>query len=237
MLLSLYGADQEGGGGRRGPREVLLRLRQGNLSYVAGRQDVSQVTAARRAALAAAQQPHAVVLTCSDSRVPPEYIFNEGLGALFVIRVAGAVADPVTVGSVEYGVEHLHAPLIVVMGHTRCGAVKAAIETPAPAGPGANLESILSLIRPGLNKAATHGDAWTTGVYGSVEQTVEDLMRNSKVVPGMGRAGEIGVVGAVYDIESGKVSFSEMLKAENMAGGTARCVEWKAEPRVASAGR
>ena len=156
-----------------------------------------------------------------------------------MIRVAGAVADPETVGSVEYGVEHLHAPLIVVMGHTRCGAVKAAIETPAPAGtpegPGTNLESILSLIRPGLQKGATHNDTWTTAVYGGVEQTVENLFRTSKIVPEMGKAGKIGVIGAVYDIETGKVSFSEMLKRDNMehARENARWVEWKTERRAA----
>src|SRR5690349_17590945 len=103
LFLPLFGAEHEQGGAKRGPRDVLWRLRQGNIAYVAGRQSVAQVTPARRVSLVAAQRPHAVVLTCADSRVPPEYIFNEGLGALFVVRVAGAVADPVTVGSVEYG--------------------------------------------------------------------------------------------------------------------------------------
>jgi carbonic anhydrase len=237
LPLFVFGAEPEA---QRGPRDILWRLRQGNLAYVAGRQRASQATPARRASLVAAQHPHAVVLTCADSRVPPEYIFNEGLGALFVVRVAGAVVDPVTVGSIEYGAEHLHASLIVVMGHTRCGAVKAAIETPAPtgppAGPGVNIESILSLIRPGIPKTAGANDPWTAAVYGSVDQTMADLFRSSKIVSEMSRAEEIGVIGAVYEIETGKVRFSEMFppdKAEH-AGETARQLEWKTAAKVAS---
>jgi carbonic anhydrase len=240
MLFPLMGADHELGGAKRGPRDILWRLRQGNLAYVAGKNSVTRVTPGRRVSLIAGQHPYAVILTCADSRVPPEYIFNEGLGALFVVRVAGAVADPVTVGSVEYGVEHLHAPLIVVMGHTRCGAVKAAIDTPAPAetaGPGANIESILSLIRPGIPKESVHKDPWTAAVFGGVEQTMADLFRISRIVPEMAKADEIGVIGAVYDIETGKVKFSEMFtpaKAER-AGETARQLEWRMATSVASA--
>ena len=229
LLVPLSGAEQERAESKRGPRDILWRLRQGNQAYAAGRQNVSQVTPARRNALVAGQHPHAVVLTCADSRVPPEYIFNEGLGALFVVRVAGAVADPASVGSVEYGVEHLHVPLVVVMGHTRCGAVKAALDTPAPAvppsGPEANLESILALIRPGIPKGVKRPDAWSSAVYGGVTQTVQDLFRVSRIVPEMAKAGEIGVVGAVYELESGKVVFSEMPAAgESVAPPT---VEWK----------
>ena len=148
-----------------------------------------------------------------------------------------------TVGSLEYGVEHLHAPLIVVMGHTRCGAVKAAIDTPAPtgspAGPGVNVESILSLIRPGLSKGETHNDPWTAAIYGGVEQTVEDLFRISRIIPEMSKAGEIGVVGAVYEIESGKVTFSKMLKPGNGEHDNqgVRLVDWKTAPTVASTRR
>jgi carbonic anhydrase len=205
------------------PASIVCRLQQGNQAHAAGRQSVADVTPRRRAALVAAQHPHTVVLTCADSRVPPEYIFNEGLGALFVVRVAGGVADPVTVGSIEYGLEHLHAPLLVVLGHTRCGAVKAAMETPAHGSPGANLESILSRIRPGIPKGAGHKDPWTAAVYGSVEQTMEDLFRISRIIPELNHGGEIGVIGAVYDIETGKAVFSGMLpRAPHQP-----LVEWK----------
>jgi len=240
LLLPLWGAEHEQAGAKRGPRDILWRLRQGNIAYVAGKRGAAQVTPARRASLVAGQHPHAVVLTCADSRVPPEYIFNEGLGSLFVVRVAGGVADPVTVGSVEYGVEHLHAPLIVVMGHTRCGAVKAAIDTPAPAGvpagPGANIESILSLIRPGIARGANHGDPWTAAVYGGVEQAISDLFRISRIVPEMSESEEIGVIGAVYEIETGKVKFSEMYTKDKVrhASETARALEWKTASNVAA---
>lgn len=239
--LFAFGADHEQAGAKRGPRDVLWRLRQGNIAYVSGRPRVAPVTQARRAALVATQRPHAVILTCADSRVPPEYIFNEGLGALFVVRVAGGVAEPATVGSVEYGVEHLHASLVVVMGHTHCGAVKAAIDTPAPSGtptgPGMNIESILSLIRPGIPKGPPNTDPWTSAVYGSVEQTIGDLFRTSKILPEMNEKEEIGVIGAVYDIETGKVRFSEMFskeKGEHLTE-TAHPVEWKTVSKVALA--
>jgi carbonic anhydrase len=221
-------------GNQPSPERVLARLRDGNRVYLSGSQSVGVFTQVSRNELVAAQHPFAIVLTCADSRVPPEYIFQEGLGALFVVRVAGAVADPVTVGSIEYGVEHLHAPLVVVMGHTRCGAVKAAIEKPAPAeergGPTPNIESILSLIRPGMSKGPSPGlaDAWTTAVYGGVEQSVEELLRVSSIVPEMSRNGRVGLVGAVYDIETGKVSFSGMVSPEAVehAADLPRVLQW-----------
>ena len=240
LIVPLCCTAQEPAEAKPSPREVLSRLQQGNLAYVAGKQSVAQVTPARRRALITSQHPRTVILTCSDSRVPPEYIFNEGLGELFVVRVAGAVADPVTVGSVEYGVEHLHAPLIVVMGHTRGGAVKAALDTPAPTGastgPDANIESILALIRPGILRGAASKDPWSTAVYGGVNEAVADMFRISKIVPEMSKHGEVGVIGAVYEIETGKVKFSEMITKEAMehSAGPGGLLEWKTAPGTAS---
>jgi len=214
-----------------GPRQVLAHLREGNRAFVAGRSlPGSRVTKAGRAALVAAQHPHTVVLTCADSRVPPEHIFNEGLGKLFVVRVAGLVADPVVTGSVEYAVEHLHTPLVVVMGHTHCGAVKAALEAPQPpppGGPGANIESILAMLRPGIPKGHEHGDAWANAVYGGVEQSVDDLLMRSRILAEAGKAGHVGLVGAVYELESGRVVFSDMVawnEAEHASHGA--LVHW-----------
>jgi carbonic anhydrase len=215
-LAPLQASEPEHGAKKGGPRDVLWRLRQGNQAYAAGKLKAGAGSPARRSTLVAGQHPHAVILTCADSRVPPEYIFQEDLGSLFVVRVAGVVADPVVVGSVEYAAEHLHTPLIVVMGHTKCGAVKAAIETPAPAtpgGPGVNIESILALLRPGLQKGVSQPDPWTTAVYGGVEQSVNDLHRLSKLIPEMEKEGHVGVVGAVYELETGKVVFSDMVAA------------------------
>lgn len=102
-------------------KQGLERLRRGNEAYQAGRMDVSRASVARRAEVAVGQHPFATVLTCSDSRVPAEMIFNQGLGDLFVVRTAGAVADQVVLGSIEYAAEHLHVPLVVVMA-IRCAA-------------------------------------------------------------------------------------------------------------------
>ena len=240
-IIPLAASEPEHAVKKAGPRDILWRLRQGNQAYVAGRGNAA-ITGARRNALVAGQHPHAVVLTCADSRVPPEYIFHEGLGNLFVVRVAGVVADAVVTGSVEYAAEHLHAPLIVVMGHTRCGAVKAAIETPAPApsappGPGANIEAILALLRPGIAKGATQSDPWRTAVFGGVEQSVHDLRRLSRMLPEMEKAGHVGIVGAVYELETGKVVFSEMVRPETstVSGDTGRLLRWERAPAAAAA--
>jgi carbonic anhydrase len=223
-----------------GPKDVLWRLRQRNKSFVAGHLSSEGSTPAKRTALVAGQHPHAVILTCADSRVPPEVIFNEGLGRLFVVRVAGVVADPVVVASVEYAAEHLHAPLIVVMGHTRCGAVKAAIDTPSPVpadSPEANIESILERLRPGIPKLDAAADIWKAAVYGGVERSVEDLLHTSKMLPEMGKAGHIGVVGAVYELETGRVVFSNMVSFEGPEAVThnGNLLEWQQTPQVARA--
>jgi carbonic anhydrase len=113
---------------------------------------------------------------------------------------------------VEYAAEHLQVPLVVVMGHTSCGAVKAAMETPPPAKPdpaGINLERILAAIRPSLERAAPTGDRWANAVYASVDQNLKDIVRGSPVLNELGESGKVMFVGAVYELESGKVNFSE----------------------------
>jgi carbonic anhydrase len=147
--------------------------------------------------------------------VPPEPIFNQGLGDLFVVRTAGAVADQAVLGSMEYAAEHLHVPLVVVMGHTSCGAVKAAMETPAPAKPDPaqlNLERILSAIRPSLPGTPGHGNAWADAVYASTEHSLSDVVHHSPVLAHMGESGAVLMVSAVYELESGKVHFSKPLE-------------------------
>lgn len=212
--------------GAQSAREALERLRLGNQAYVAAQFDPARNGAARRAELAGGQHPFATVLSCADSRVPPETIFNQGLGDLFVVRVAGAVAGQTVLGSIEYAAEHLHVPLVVVMGHSSCGAVKAAMETPPPAKPdpaGVNLERILSAIRPSLPRALSYGDQWANAVYASVEQNIGDVIRLSPVLAEMGEAGKVILVGAFYDLNSGKVHFSEPVvfrrRSEQVSGG------------------
>ena len=110
------------------PQDAWARLRAGNARFVDGRPEHPNQSFAHRIEVAKGQHPYAIVLTCSDSRVPPEILFDTGLGDIFVIRVAGNTADDAAIASMEYAVEHLHVPLIVVLGHERCGAVQAAVQ-------------------------------------------------------------------------------------------------------------
>src|SRR5437773_310046 len=127
------------------------RLKKGNEKFVADKSAAQDLGAERRRELAKGQHPFAIVLTCADSRVAPEYIFNQGLGDIFVLRVAGNIADPFVLGSIEYAVEHLHSPLIVVLGHSKCGAVDAAMGESKPTG---NLGKLISEVHIGKDLPA-----------------------------------------------------------------------------------
>ena len=143
------------GGPSISPDEALQRLMDGNKRYVENKMTTSsRCDAASRTALAHSQKPYAVVLTCSDSRVPPEIIFDKGLGEIFVIRVAGNVPDPVVLGSIEYAVEHLGSPLIMVLGHERCGAVKATVEARGKTTGSKNIDAIAKTIAASVKAAA-----------------------------------------------------------------------------------
>ena len=191
------------------PEQALERLRAGNDAYAAGKIDTWRLTATRRTEVSMEQHPTATILSCSDSRVPPEVIFNQGLGDLFVVRVS----ERGTLGSIEYAAGHLGSKLVVVMGHASCGAVKAAMDSKAPTKlepAQLNLESLLSAIRPALAKAPAGADAWTAGVYASVEQSVQDILKQSPVLEEMARSNKIRILGALYHLDTGHVSFSRL---------------------------
>ena len=197
------------------PEQALERLRAGNDAYAAGKIDTSRLTATRRTEVSMEQHPTATILSCSDSRVPPEVIFNQGLGDLFVVRVAGAVSERGTLGSIEYAAGHLGSKLVVVMGHASCGAVKAAMDSKAPTKlepAQLNLESLLSAIRPALAKAPAGAD-----VYASVEQSVQDILKQSPVLEEMARSNKIRILGALYHLDTGHVSFSRPISLGEMA--------------------
>ncbi|OPX86812.1 MAG: Carbonic anhydrase [Pelotomaculum sp. PtaB.Bin104] len=155
------------------------------------------------------QHPFAVIVSCSDSRVPPEVIFDQGLGDIFVIRDAGNVIDPVVLGSVEYGAEHLHAPLIAVLGHEGCGAVKATVdggETPGSIG------AIVEKIKPSMEKAKSTG-ATSTALY---EKTADENIKaaiaaieKSHIIKELLDEKKVKIIGAKYHLETGEVVFSE----------------------------
>ena len=188
--------------------EALQRLRDGNYRFAHSEENnLQSVNQARRAELVDGQSPFAVIVACSDSRVPVELLFDQGLGDLFVIRVAGNIVAPSQIGSVEFAAAQLGTKLVVVLGHSNCGAVEATLkelskqqETRSP-----NLQSIVNRIRPAvelLDNPSLH-----TAVVANVRNSVERLRGRSKLLKALIESGELTVVGAEYSIESGVVEF------------------------------
>lgn len=195
------------------PENGIARLKAGNARFVANPAEALTIDAASRAAVARGQAPFATVVSCADSRVPPEVIFHAGLGELFVVRAAGHVADHSVLASVEYGAEHLHIPLVVVMGHEMCGAVKAAVETPPGTSLGPNLDYLLKAIRPAVARTAGQpADVrLRAAVLENVEETINDLVTKSSVLRHLSDAGTVKLIGAYYELASGRVHFSELV--------------------------
>jgi carbonic anhydrase len=191
--------------------EAIAKLKSGNAIFAANPEAALPISAAARAALAQNQAPYAAVLSCADSRVPPEVVFHAALGDLFVVRSAGHVADRAVLASVEYAVDHLHVPLVVVMGHESCGAVKAAIGTSAapPASP--NLDYLLKAIRPAVTATASISDATRlrAAILKNVEETVNHLIDDSAALRHAVESSSLSFVGAYYELSSGRVYFSE----------------------------
>jgi carbonic anhydrase len=182
---------------------ALLLLQQGNDRFVHGVPLRPDQTPARRAEVAQGQHPFAVVLTCADSRVSPELYFDQGLGDLFVLRNAGNLIDDHVLGSIEYAVEHLHAPLIVVAGHQRCGAVSAAVAGGHAPG---FIGSIVATIEPHLKHAAGEGaDRIDQAVRTHARATADDILRNSALIRQRVAAGEVKIVAAYYSLDTGRI--------------------------------
>lgn len=190
------------------PDQAWLMLREGNARYVNSAPEAPNTSAARRAELASGQNPFAIILSCADSRVPVEYAFDRGIGDLFVIRVAGNVSDTDEIGTIEYGVGHLHAPLVVVMGHTSCGAVKAVASGAEVHG---SIPGLVDNIIPAVewvkkNRPELTGDALVSAaIEANVWRSIDDLISRSSEVRESVASGNAKVIGAVYDIETGRV--------------------------------
>ncbi len=199
--------------------ESLGRLKAGNARFVASPEDAVPIDAARRTSLALGQTPFATVLSCADSRVPPEIVFHTGLGDLFVVRAAGNITDKAILASVEYAAEHLHVPLVVVMGHESCGAVKAAVDTPATKSLGPNLDYLLKAIRPSVAAVAARPESerLRAAILANVEESLNDLVSESAILREMGQSGHVVFVGAYYELASGKVYFSEPAALADLA--------------------
>ena len=187
----------------------LMLLREGNLRYATGKSQHPNLDAERRSStVAQGQDPFATILGCSDSREPVELIFDRGVGDLFIVRVAGNIAGSSELASVEYGVGHLNTPLLVVMGHTKCGAVTAVVKGAELHG---HLPALAAKIKPAADKAkaeTTNPDAVIPkAIEANVWQTISDVLRRSSEVRAKVLAGKAHIVGAVYDLETGKVNW------------------------------
>ena len=187
------------------PDSVVVELKNGNAHHAAHRYNHPHETAMRLRQLASGQHPHAEVLSCADSRVPPEILFDQGLGDLFVVRVAGNVVSDTELGSLEYGAEHLHVPLLIVLGHQRCGAVTAAIEGGEAPG---HLSALTELLRPAVEKTrGMPGDRIENVVRANVEMVVKQLRTSGPVLEKLVSRGELKVVGAIYSLDTGQVTW------------------------------
>lgn len=195
--------------------EALAELKAGNARFVAGRHESPNLTMERVKEVAAGQHPEAVILSCSDSRVPPELIFDEGIGDLFVVRVAGNVSEPASLGSVEYAAEHLGVPLVVVLGHHKCGAVKATAE--AKGKPEGNIGALVKEIQPAVAAARKHPGKEglvDDAVHANVALVAKELTSESPVMAHLVHEGKVRIVTAVYDLETGTVEWGDEPAAE-----------------------
>ena len=199
-------ASQSGG---VGADDALSRLLNGDKRFVAGKSEEPHGAALleRRHALAKDQKPFAVIVSCSDSRVPPELVFDVSLGDVFVIRTAGEVVDEVVVGSIEYAVEHLGTRLIVVLGHQRCGAVSAAVSGAKETG---DIPDVLKAILPAVEETkGQSGDRIDNAVRANARDIAKRLQTTGPILTPRVQSGEVKIVPAYYSLDTGQV---ELLK-------------------------
>ena len=190
---------------QKGPDAVLADLKAGNEHHIEHKYSHPHETVARMRELVGSQHPEAEILSCSDSRVPPEIIFDQGLGDLFVIRVAGNVATDAEIGSLEYGAEHLHIPLLVVMGHESCGAVTVTVQGGEAEG---HIGTLVDLIKPAVEKTrGKTGDAVANAVEENVRMVVQQLRSSTPILSKLVADGKLKIVGGVYSLETGKVTW------------------------------
>jgi carbonic anhydrase len=190
------------------PREALGQLKAGHDRFARNASKPVSLSVNRRRELAGTQSPSAMILSCADSRIPPELVFNVGLGELLVVRTSGGVVDRSVLATIEYGADRLHIPLLVVMGHESCDVVKAAADAKGAAG-SPNLDYLYKAIQAAKREGGEDRDEIRALVLGNVEQVINDAMVKSPLVRRMVDAGDLEVVGAYYELVSGRVVFSD----------------------------
>jgi carbonic anhydrase len=186
--------------------QALQKLKDGNERFAKDMLERKDVGATRRAALAKGQKPFAVILCCADSRVTPEIIFNQGLGDVFVLRVAGNIADPFVRGSIEYAVGELETPLVVVLGHGSCGAVSAALTNKEIPG---DLGKLIREIDVGADLPPERAKALQLAIKNNVVHHTALLTQRSEALKEAAARGQVRIVGGVYELSSGKVQWLE----------------------------
>lgn len=204
--------------------EALKRLQDGNRRFVEGmRKGVIHTDDVERSTMLQSQSPIAVVLGCSDSRVPVELVFNQGFGDLFVIRVAGNIVAPSQIGSIEFAAEKFGTALVVVLGHTRCGAVEATLDQLrlATEARSRNLQSIVDRIRPAIaglvntELGKNHELLMQVAVRTNVSMSANFLRHGSTIIEQMIADGRLLVIGAEYSLETGEVDFFDGVPTDN----------------------
>ena len=197
---------------------ALEELVAGNRRYVDSRQKHTNQAAHRRAEVSNAQQPFAVILGCADSRVPPEVIFDRGLGDLFIVRIAGNVINDMILGSIEYAANHLHVPLIVVLGHSKCGSVQAAIEGVNGQG---HIACLTEALQPALNEAKEQpGDLANNAARANAKIVAEQLKCSKPILSKLVNEGKLNVFPAFYDLDTGVVEILSLRIAKKSSNKT-----------------
>lgn len=199
--------------------DALQRLKDGNQRFVSGQRSSNSISPSLQFEPSMKQKPFAIILGCSDSRVPAELVFDQGLGDLFVIRVAGNIVAPSQIGSVEFAAAQFNIKLVVVMGHTLCGAVRATIEElKRPTGEQSrNIKSIVDRIRPSVETFAqselwhNHDELIHQAIRANVRASVNQLRHGSEILESMTQNDNLLIVGAEYSLETGVVDFFEGL--------------------------
>jgi len=184
------------------PAAALTKLKEGNARFVKAQMTHPDQTAAVRTEVAKGQKPFAIIVSCSDSRVPPEVIFDQGLGDLFVVRVAGNLVDDNALGSIEYAVEHLGVKLVVVLGHERCGAVDATVKGGEAPG---HIASLVKAIEPSVEKAKkAKGDVLENAIKFNALAVTEKIITSKPILMDLVKQRRLKVVTGRYDLDDGK---------------------------------